>query len=187
MNAVGIDVAKSKSVVSIIRPFGEVISSPFELCHTSRDIDEFIHSLSKLEGEVRIVMEYTGRYHEPVAHWLTDAGFYVSLVNPKLIKDFGNNSLRKVKSDKKDAVKIARYALDNWNDLRQYNLMDKTRDQLKIMNRQFDFYMKHKTALKNNLISLLDQTFPGANTFFTSPVRKDGSQKWVDFVTSFWH
>lgn len=65
--------------------------------------------------------------------------------------------------------------------------MDKTRDQLKIMNRQFDFYMKHKIALKNNLISLLDQTFPRANTFFTSPVQKNGSQKWVDFVTSFWH
>ncbi|OTO77366.1 hypothetical protein A5865_001242 [Enterococcus sp. 12E11_DIV0728] len=187
MNAVGIDVAKGKSVVSILRPFGEVISSPFELCHTSSDINDFIHSLSHLEGDVKIVMEYTGRYHEPVAHWLSDADFYVSVVNPKLIKDFGNNSLRKVKSDKKDAVKIARYALDNWNDLRQYNLMDKTRDQLKIMNRQFDFYMKHKTALKNNLISLLDQTFPEANTFFTSPVRKDGSQKWVDFVTSFWH
>ncbi|MCQ4961925.1 IS110 family transposase, partial [Enterococcus avium] len=31
MNAVGIDVAKGKSVVSILRPFGEVISSPFEL------------------------------------------------------------------------------------------------------------------------------------------------------------
>lgn len=187
MNAVGIDVAKGKSVVSILRPFGEVISRPFELCHTSSAIDDFVHSLSQLEGEVRIVMEYTGRYHEPVAHWLSDAGFYVSMVNPKLIKDFGNNSLRKVKSDKKDAVKIARYALDNWNELRQYNLMDKTRDQLKTMNRQFDFYMKHKTALKNNLIALLDQTFPGANTFFTSPVRKDGSQKWVDFVTSFWH
>lgn len=187
MNAVGIDVAKGKSVVSILRPFGEVISSPFELWHTSSAINDLIHSLSHLEGDVKIVMEYTGRYHEPVAHWLSDAGFYVSVINPKLIKDFGNNSLRKVKSDKKDAVKIARYALDNWNELRQYNLMDKTRDQLKTMNRQFDFYMKHKTALKNNLIALLDQTFPGVNTFFTSPVRKDGSQKWVDFVTSFWH
>ena len=187
LNAVGIDVAKGKRVVSILRPFGEVISSPFELCHTSSAIDDFIHSLSNLEGEVRIVLEYTGRYHEPIARWLSDADFYVSVVNPKLIKDFGNNSLRKVKSDKKDALKIARYALDNWNDLRQYCFMDKTRDQLKTMNRQFDFYMKHKTALKNNLIALLDQTFPGANTFFTSPVRKDGSQKWVDFVASFWH
>ena len=38
-----------------------------------------------------------------------------------------------------------------------------------IMNRQFDFYMKHKTAMKNNLIALIDQTYPGANTYFNSP------------------
>ncbi len=37
---------------------------------------------------------------------------FVSTINPKLIKDFDNDSLRKVKSDKADAVKIARYALD---------------------------------------------------------------------------
>lgn len=127
----GVDVSKGKSVISIIRPFGEVVLSPREISHTSNDINELIHSLLKLEGDIRIVMEYTGRYHEPVAHWLSDAGFYVSVVKPNLVKDFGNNTLRKVKSDKKDAIKIARYALDNWNDLRQYNLVDKQRDQLK--------------------------------------------------------
>lgn len=46
--------------------------------------------------------------------------------------------------------------------------MDKTRDQLKTMNQQFDFSRKHKTTLKNNLIALLDQTFPKTNAF--SPV-----------------
>lgn len=187
LNAVGIDVSKGKSIISVLRPFGEVVLSPFEVRHTSSEINGLISSLSKLEGETKIVLEYTGRYHEPVAHWLSNAGFYVSAVNPKLIKDFGNNSLRKVKSDKKDALKIARYGLDNWNELRQYDLMEKLREQLKTMNRQFDFYMKHKTALKNNLVALLDQTYPGANTFFNSPVRKDGKQKWVDFVTTFWH
>ncbi len=55
------------------------------------------------------------------------------------------------------------------------------------MNRQFDFYMGQKTAMKNNLIALLDQTFPGANSFFDSPARSDGSQKWVDFVYTYWH
>lgn len=48
------------------------------------------------------------------------------------------------------------------------------------MNRQFGFYMKHKTAMKNNLIGILDQTYPGVNTYFDSPARSDGSQKWVD-------
>ena len=37
------------------------------------------------------------------------------------------------------------------------------------MNRQFGFYMDQKTAMKNNLIALLDQTYPGANDFFDSP------------------
>jgi len=55
------------------------------------------------------------------------------------------------------------------------------------MNRQFGFYMDQKTAMKNNLIALLDQTFPGANSFFDSPARSDGSQKWVDFVYTYWH
>lgn len=41
--------------------------------------------------------------------------------------------------------------------------------------------------LKNNLISLLDTAFPDANRLFTSPSRADGSEKWVDFVDTFWH
>ena len=28
---------------------------------------------------------------------------------------------------------------------------------------------------------------PGVNALFDSPVREDGSQKWVDFAASFWH
>ena len=34
MNAVGIDVSKGKSMVTILRPFGEIVSSPFEIKHT---------------------------------------------------------------------------------------------------------------------------------------------------------
>ena len=55
--------------------------------------------------------------------------------------------------------------------------MDEKRDQLKTMNRQFDFYVKQKTALKNNLIGILVQTYPSANTIFDNPTRSDGNQK----------
>ena len=41
--------------------------------------------------------------------------------------------------------------------------------------------------MKNNLIALLDQSYPGANDLFDSPARSDGSQKWVDFVYTYWH
>jgi Transposase and inactivated derivatives len=187
MNAVGIDVSKGKSMVAILRPYGEIVSSPFEIRHTSHDIHSLIKQIKSIEGESRIVMEHTGRYYEPLARELSRADLFVTAVNPKLIKDFGDNTLRKVKSDKADAVKIARYTLDNWTDLKQYSLMDEIRNQLKTMNRQFGFYMKQKTSMKNNLIGILDQTYPGVNTYFDSPARDDGSQKWVDFSTTYWH
>ncbi|MCD7907226.1 MAG: IS110 family transposase [Clostridium sp.] len=187
MNAVGIDVSKGKSMVAILRPYGEIVSSPFQIKHTSGNIQSLIQQIKSIEGESRIVMEHTGRYYEPLARELSLAGLFVTAVNPKLIKDFGDNSLRKVKSDKADAVKIARYTLDSWTELKQYSLMDEIRNQLKTMNRQFGFYMKHKTAMKNNLISILDQTYPGVNTYFDSPAREDGSQKWVDFAATYWH
>ena len=40
MNAVGIDVSKGKSMVAIMRPFGEIVSAPFEIKHTASDILE---------------------------------------------------------------------------------------------------------------------------------------------------
>ena len=64
MNAVGIDVSKGKSMVCILRPFGEIISSPFEIRHTVSDISDLINLIKSLDGESRIVMEHTGRYYE---------------------------------------------------------------------------------------------------------------------------
>mgnify|MGYP002559028963 CR=1 FL=1 len=62
-----------------------------------------------------------------------------------------------------------------------------TRLMLKTCYRQYQQYSKVQTMLKNNLISLLDTTFPDANRLFASPPRADGSEKWVDFVDAFWH
>ena len=186
-NVAGIDVSKGKSMVSVLRPFGEVVAKPFSVGHTGRELKKLADYLKSLDGETRVVMEHTGRYYEPVARFLHEEGIFVSAVNPKLIKDYGNNTLRKVKTDRADARKIARYGLDNWVELRQYTPMDTIRMQLKTLNRQQGLYSKTKTMMKNNLIALLDQTYPGANSLFDSPVREDGSQKWVDFAMTFWH
>lgn len=187
MNAVGIDVSKGKSTVTIRRPADVVVMPPCDIPHTQSAINALIKKIKSLDGDTKVCMEHTGRYYEPVATWLSDADIFVSAVNPILIRNFGDDSLRSPKTDKADSKKIARYTLDRWTNLKQYGGMDKTRNQLKTMNRQFGFYMDQKTAMKNNLIALLDQTYPGANGFFDSPARSDGSQKWVDFVHTYWH
>ena len=189
LNAVGIDVSKGKSTVAVLQPADVVVRKPFNVPHTKEDLDQLVSFIQNLEGETRIVMECTGHYHEPILKALSEAGLFVSAVNPHLIKGYDNsdNPLRKVKSDPADARKIARYTLDRWTLLRQYSVMETTRSQLKTLNTQFQFFMSQKTSMKTNLISLLDLTYPGVNDLFDSPVRDDGSEKWVDFAYTFWH
>jgi transposase len=187
MNSVGIDVSKGKSMVAALRPMGEVAITPREIPHTVVGLENLGHDIIGLGENTRVIMEATGRYHEPVAEALHEMGIYVCVLNPIVIKQSGAGSVRKVKSDKKDALKIAKYGLDNWTKLREHTPMDAVRQQLKLFSRQYNLYMKTVVSLQNNLISLLDKTFPGANELFDSPVRGDGHQKWVDFVADFWH
>ena len=187
MNCVGIDISKGKSMIAVMRPFGEVVVSPFEVLHTDSELRKLARLLKSLDGETRVVMESTGNYHAPVAWLLHDAGLYVSVVNAMLVHDYGNNSLRRAKTDKKDAVKLANYGLDHWLTLPRYVPEENARLMLKFCYRQYQQYSKVQTMLKNNLISLLDTAFPDANHLFTSPPRADGSEKWVDFVAAFWH
>lgn len=187
MNAAGIDISSRKSTVAVLRPFGEVVEVPFDVQHNAEALTALAEQLKSIDGETRVVMEHTGRYYESVAKTLHEAGLFVSAVNPLLIKEYGNNSLRRVKTDKADAMKIARYALDNWVELRDYTPMDTIRYDLKTLNRQFQLASKQKTATANNLIALQEQSFPGIRKLFDSPVRSDGTQKWVDFTHDFYH
>ncbi len=178
MNAVGIDVSKGKSTVAVIQPFGVVIAEPFDVSHTESDLNKLVQLIKSLSGETKVVMEYTSAYYEPIANALHNQGIFVSVVNPLLIDDYGTNRVRKVKTDKKDSLKIASFAIDKWLDLREYIPANDIRKTLKILNRQYVQYNKILVMQKNNLMSLLDSCFPNANTLFTSPRREsDGHEK----------
>lgn len=75
-------------------------------------------------------MEATGNYFESIARYLHEQNIFVSVVNPVLISDFGGNTLRKPKTDKKDSVKIASYALTYWLDLKEYTPQEDLRKSL---------------------------------------------------------
>ena len=63
MNSVGIDISKGRSTIAVMRPFGEVVISPFEVRHTDSELSELAKQLKSLDGETRVVMEATGNYH----------------------------------------------------------------------------------------------------------------------------
>ena len=76
-NAVGIDASKFKSTVTVIQPAGIVIRKPFDVPHTSNELNTLVTYLKSLEGETRAVIECTGRYHDLLSSlWKTLAYLY---------------------------------------------------------------------------------------------------------------
>nr|WP_330383836.1 hypothetical protein [Anaerotignum propionicum] len=48
MISVGIDISKGKSTVCILKPYGELICSPFEIEHTEQGLSELSSMLFKI-------------------------------------------------------------------------------------------------------------------------------------------
>ena len=101
MNAVGIDVSKGRSTVAILRPMGEVVMAPEDISHEASGLDDLADRVLSLEGDTKVLMEATGRYHEVIASELHERGIFVSVVNPILIHHYNPDcTVRKVKTDK---------------------------------------------------------------------------------------
>lgn len=147
VNCAGIDISKGKSMIAVMRPLGEMVIPPFEVGHTDAELCELSRRLGDLDGETRVVIEATGNYHLPVACFLYDSGFYVSVVNAMLVHGYGNNSLRRAKTDKRDPIKLANYGLDHWLVLPRCIPEDEVRFMLKTAYRQYQQCAKVQTML----------------------------------------
>ena len=138
MLAVGIDISKSKSVAAILNQDGSMHTSPFEFHHTQPELDAFIKYILNSNQSATILMENTGHYHYPVLKAFREAGLPVCMVNAYQIKKFGDMDLRKAKTDKKDAVRIARYALEKSYSLVPYTSMEQKYEDLRFLARQYN-------------------------------------------------
>lgn len=56
MISVGIDVSKEKSTICILKLYGEIVSKPFEVCHTEKELSELTSMLLRLNDDVRVVI-----------------------------------------------------------------------------------------------------------------------------------
>lgn len=66
--------------------------------------------LSRFYGDVKITMEATGVYWEKLAYWSVSKGWQVSVVNPLQIKAYATSIAQRSKTDKLDALLLARFA-----------------------------------------------------------------------------
>lgn len=187
MLSVGIDVSKEKSTVCAMRPLGEILVMPFEISHTDSDLSEVVRMITRLDSDVKIVMEATGIYHLPVATFLREKGLFISVINPYEMKLYRAQDLRKVKTDKRDSMTIANYGIDKWFDLREFTPQEDVYAELRLLGRQYRFFMESRIDHLLNLTHLLDYTMPGVKACFGGWSESSGKDKLCDFVEEYWH
>ena len=187
MLSVGIDVSKEKSTICAMRPLGEILVMPFEISHTDSDLSEVVRMITRLDSDVKIVMEATGIYHLPVATFLREKGLFISVINPYEMKLYRAQDLRKVKTDKRDSMTIANYGIDKWFDLREFTPQEDVYAELRLLGRQYRFFMESRIDHLLNLTHLLDYTMPGVKACFGGWSESSGKDKLCDFVEEYWH
>ena len=188
MISVGIDVSKEKSTVCILKPYGEVVCKPFELQHNKKSLESLDELLRRLDGEVKIVMEATGIYNLPVLTFLDEKGYFVSVINPCVMKKYArNNNFRNVKTDKMDSITIANYGIEKWFKLKRYEASESTYTELKLLGRRYRHYMEMHIQALQELTHVLDYVMPGIKGLFNSWTESNNRDKLSDFVEKFWH
>jgi len=126
--------------------------------------------------KVMIGMEPTGHYWKPLAHYLIKAGYRVVGVNPyhtKKAKELDDNS--PTKSDKKDALTIARLVKDG----RYFDpyLPEDIYAELRVLSNGRVSIMKRNNAVKNTIIAILDEYFPEIYKVFKNPLTGKASRQ----------
>lgn len=165
--SVGIDVSMGKSTIAIISTDGEVISEPFEIEHTKSGFNLILEKIKDIpKDNVKFVMESTGNYCKSLLKIIIDNGYFATVENPLTIKKYCDINIRKVKTDKKDALKIACYGSERWHKLIRYTPSDEIYSELRFLSRQYDEQMSLKVMKKIHLSGLIEVTFPGLKKIF---------------------
>lgn len=187
MISVGIDISKDKSFACIMKPFGEVLYSAFEFNHTENELQKLSEKILSFDEEVKVVMEATGVYHYPVLLYLKSKGIFVSVQNPLVIKKYSNMDLRKGKTDKKDAAKLANFGIEKWNYLVDYQLFEEKYDELRYLSRQYIQYVNMRVCAKINLSNILERTMPRIKSLLRSNSSNFRKDKLTRFAKKYWH
>jgi transposase len=155
----GIDVGKEFSEMAILSPTNKVYARMKFFHDSFKKVDKAIDLLKKAEKDFAIrpviAMESTGHYHKILFHAFAEAGFEIVITNPLQTNCINNLGIRKVKSDKVDARKVA--LLYRFQELKTTSIPNDTTDCLKSLCRQYYKMTDQLTAYKNKLIGIVDQ------------------------------
>ncbi|MEE0015216.1 MAG: IS110 family transposase [Bacilli bacterium] len=164
----GIDIAKTNHVASLINNNGDVVIRAIKFTNSNEGFNKLLNTIQSKLGDlsnIEVAMEATGHYWLSLYSALTDNNFNVSVYNPYQIKSYrGAYNNRKQKNDIIDSIIIADY-------LRVFGSKESKFPEEKLLSlKQLTRFraniVANVSSLKVQVIGLLDKVFPEYKKLF---------------------
>ena len=163
MNYVGIDIAKSVHVVSIIDDNeNRVVNKPFKINNDHAGFTRFVTILESitLDKDLFIIgIEATGIYGENLGEYLKSLGYSVKLLNPFQTSRYREQiTMKKVKNDNIDSLVIALFLKDG-----KYSsgyITDDEYQSLRTLYRNRASIQSDMKEIKKRILTQITVTFP---------------------------
>lgn len=166
MIAVGIDIGKNKHAAAVVDELGRTVSRPEFYANNREGAVKLLEDLAKVAPPEasRVGMEATGNYWLAFRDFLAGAGYQVDVINPIVTSASIAGDVRGRKSDKGDAVAIARVVLAGGLPPRRG--ADAQSRRLMSLTRHRSFLVAQRADMKKHLQGMLDVVFPEFHTLF---------------------
>ena len=167
MYFVGIDISKYKHDCFITTETGEIIEENLSFQNTNEGFIQLLNLLKSLDNsqEIRIGFEATGHYGMNLKLFLEKNNYSFMEFNPALVKKFiSGQTLRKTKTDKKDAFQITRYLMSV--EYKPHPKQFYHKYSLKSLSRMREKLVKQRSYYEVQLTNILDLIFPEFKPFF---------------------
>lgn len=161
-NVLAIDVAKGKSMVTLVSSSGEVLIDPYEVSHTYNDFNLLLKRIKRFDN-ISVIMESTGIYHRPIERFLLENNFKVFVINP-IYGKMKKRNLRKTKTDKQDCFNLVNLFLSNT--FKEYIKPEQLYLDLNALSRQYFALDELCVNIKNRYRNLIYLCFPEYELIF---------------------
>ena len=163
-SCLAIDVAKGKSMVTLVSTSGEVLIDPYEVNHSINDFTNLLNRIKKHKlDDISVIMESTGIYHRPIERFFLENNFKVFVINP-IYGRMHKRNLRKTKTDKEDCFNLVNLFMSNT--FKEYIKPDQLYLDLNALSRQYFALDELCVNIKNRYKNLLYLCFPEYEEIF---------------------
>ena len=170
---VGLDVGSDTCMVGVLTPDKRVVRKPFAIANAGPGFDRLQQQLAQLgcsPQEIVVGLEATGRYWEHVYYFLQQHDYRLVRLHPAQTHHFAQRQGLRAKTDKLDALTIARVLLSD--DARPAYVPNELTATYRELVRLHSNLSDEAARYKNEIQDLLVVLFPEFTEVFKDPTRK---------------